>query len=120
MGEHATRLFRMAVYQSGDMRALAPGKTTCSPFLEDRNTTFVDIGANIGWHSSVMSKTFRVVAFEPFEANRALIKPTTCESNRHMDLRPYALANETSTCTLHQIPSVNYGDTRDLHVHRAN
>lgn len=117
---NTTQGFRMAVYQSGDIVSDSIARFgawennvehVLGPFMKVRDTIFVDIGANIGWHSFVMSKTFRVVAFEPFEANRALIKATTCESNRQMDLRPYALANETSMCTLHQIPSINFGDT---------
>ena len=44
-------------------------------------TSFVDIGANVGWYSFMYAQHgYEVLAVEPMTANRALINATMCKN----------------------------------------
>jgi FkbM family methyltransferase len=85
------------------------------PFM-DKDTTFVDIGANIGAYSLEMaSRGFKVVAYEPFPRNRAMFSASQClepELFANVTLIPNGLSDKQETCTLWS-PYNNYGD---IHV----
>jgi FkbM family methyltransferase len=72
----------------------------------------IDIGANIGWYSLVLSSKNRptVLAFEPDKLNYSLLKENT-ELNARTNIRPFnlALGNEKGKMTLFLYKKYNLG-----------
>ena len=92
------------------------------PYL-DADTVFVDVGSNVGWYTFHMARTHQVEAFEPFLKNLQLQNPTRClHPDIAQNIRPSSvwalehdealrIINTRSIFKLHQIPTVNHGDT---------
>jgi FkbM family methyltransferase len=73
------------------------------------NGIFVDIGANIGWHSKVVQNAgYNVIAFEPLAMNFELLKQNCEKDNSH--LYQLGLSNEASTSNM-RIDPANYGNS---------
>lgn len=74
---------------------------------------FVDIGANIGWHSKVVQNAgFDVIAFEPTKVNYdVLVQNCTKEGSV---LHNTGLSNKTDVVSMHVNPK-NYGDAGISH-----
>ena len=81
---------RMAVRRGGDIVSntirttgvweVHPWKAL-KPFMSPQ-TVFVDIGANIGWHTlNLARRGHDVVAFEPFASNLAMLNASLCAKN---------------------------------------
>jgi len=115
--------FRMAVHRSHDIVSLhlqhkgewqSHVLTLLAPYL-DAETTFVDIGANIGWYSFLAaSRSRRVVAFEAFENNARLFSLTSCLNPSlasNVLLRRVGLSSRKQVCALYTEPS-NFGDAQ--------
>jgi FkbM family methyltransferase len=92
-----------------EMAALAPSMTIppVASVGAQANTTFYDIGANIGYYSFLFAASgYRVVAFEPEMENVTLFRASLCLNERtgisqRITLLDYALAGESShNCTL--------------------
>ena len=78
------------------------------------NTTFVDIGSNVGWYSLAAARTNRVESFEPFSSNLLLQNASFCKHpslSSRIVLHPFGLSDKERRCDLYQIPSINFGDT---------
>lgn len=70
---------------------------------------FVDIGANIGWHTKVVqNRGHDVIAFEPEPENFKLLMKN-CDKEGSL-LKNVALGDKTTSLFLHR-DSINYGDT---------
>lgn len=114
---------RMAVRRGGDIVSATIRKTgvwevhpwkALEPFMSPQ-TVFVDIGANIGWHTlNLARRGHDVVAFEPFASNIAMLNASLCANpslvNRTL-VKAHGLSNSAARCDLFQIPSINFGDT---------
>tara|TARA_Y100000746_G_C15466771_1_gene434299 strand:+ start:1899 stop:2669 length:771 start_codon:yes stop_codon:yes gene_type:complete len=113
----------IVVYKSGDIVSSAIRKRrswemdvyqNLLPYMS-KDTVFIDIGANIGWHSLFMaSKQYTVVAFEPFIQNVKLFNASLCinpDLRQRITLYNFGLSSKQLNCDLHQIPEINYGDT---------
>jgi len=112
----------VAVYKSGDIVSDAIRKTgswethpwkALQPFMS-KGTTFVDIGANIGWYTVNLARHHPVVAFEPFKANLDLLGASLCANpalKSNVKVMAHGLSNSARRCDLYQVPSVNFGDT---------
>lgn len=60
----------------------------------DNNSTFIDIGANIGTFSlyAAVKKNALVHAFEPEYSNLSILKETIINSNLNKNIKPYSIA----------------------------
>lgn len=76
-----------------------------SAIIEDlpRDSLFVDVGANLGWHSLLaLSLGHTVIAFEPMEANVELLKHSLCLNpglEENLELHQVALT-DMRDCTI--------------------
>jgi len=114
--------FDIAVYKTGDIVSNVVKENgewemdvynLLKPFMST-STIFVDVGANIGWHSLIFAREYQVVAFEPFESNLALLRASLCmspELRRRVRVRPCGLSSVQQHCDLYQVADINYGDT---------
>lgn len=112
----------IAVYKIGDIVSDAIRKTgswethpwkALQPFMS-KDTTFVDIGANIGWYTVNLARHHNVVAFEPFKANLDTLAASLCANpslKQRVKVMPHGLSHTERRCDLYQVPSVNFGDT---------
>lgn len=115
----------IACYKTGDIvcdtirktrRWETEVKDALSPYMRP-DTTFVDVGSNIGWYTFSFAKNYRVVAFEPFIKNIALQNATRCKHPKlakNIELHEIGLSNTTQTCDLFQQEHVNHGDTHSV------
>ena len=70
---------------------------------------FIDIGANIGWHSKVVqNEGYDVIAFEPEPANFNILKENCTKSGS--TLYDLALGEQAETLLIERNP-INYGDS---------
>lgn len=77
-------------------------------------STFIDAGANIGWHSMIAAKmvgpTGRVIAFEPETKNLALLRENIALNGlTNVEIVPKAVMDVSGTRELH-LSSTNFGD----------
>lgn len=114
--------FSIAVYKRGDIVSNSIKQSghwepnVLAPYMTP-STVYVDVGANIGWHSFSVAQTHQVVAFEPFERNRKLFNATRCVNPRlakNIHLYEFGLSNHSQNCHLYQDPNVNVGDTHSV------
>lgn len=80
-------------------------------------STFLDVGANIGWFTLVAAmKGHSVIAVEPFAENLSLLKASLCMNNVHhkVTIYPYGLHKDVMSCDLYQKASHNKGDTHTV------
>lgn len=113
---------KIACYSSGDIVCEsirisgqwdADVEKALKPYMTSE-TTFVDVGSNIGWYTFLMARTNPVVAYEPFLKNLQLQTATRCANGnlaQRIELHGYGLSDQTIHCDLYQIPTVNIGDT---------
>jgi FkbM family methyltransferase len=101
------------IYKTGTYeRVLTNYLTRYIPF-EERDI-FVDVGANIGWYSLVMSKvmppTCRIYAFEPDQLNSEILRQNR-DLNRcsNLEIITKALGEESGRATLFLYPDKNRG-----------
>jgi FkbM family methyltransferase len=70
---------------------------------------FVDIGANIGWHSKIVqNEGYDVIAFEPEPENFNILKANCTKAGS--TLHELALGSKTETLLIERNP-INYGDS---------
>lgn len=88
-------------------------KILCLNCPSSRNSSFLDVGANIGYFSLLAAaRGYRVDAFEPMSMNVALLKLSLCANPgiaARFTIYPYGTSTEKKHCFLISDPS-NVGD----------
>jgi FkbM family methyltransferase len=101
------------IYKTGTYeKSLTDYVTQKIPF--QKNDVFIDIGANIGWYSIIMSKILpsscKIFSFEPDPLNLEILSKNKDQNQcDNIDIIPKALGKESSESTLYLYPDKNRG-----------
>ncbi len=75
--------------------------------LLDKPRTIIDVGANIGWYTMILGKTYptaKIYSFEPMSKTIEYLKKNLYKNKIRAEVFPYALSDKTGTATFNYYP----------------